>query len=315
MKIKLSTIIRFSALILVILFFIPTSIASCSSYGTTASVDISPFNLATGNLKMETNDPDETADEAEKIEDIEAQPVLFAMLALSVAVVALGSKVPILGAILSVGNAVVLFVMHLKIAEYIATEYDGWPVKLTKTTAYYIYIFIAAIIAVLLLLDQFGILGKMKAAIPNIKHAPPHDRVIRDSSEILPADRVDKGVPLNGKKCEKCGCVCGDNEMFCGNCGEKLTDSVPSDIPQAITSDTVSSINTNAYKVKQICGHCGFVCEDGEMFCSNCGEKLNGQTTDKSAPTIKSETLKVPVTKTNSESKPNSAFHAPDDLN
>ena len=237
MKIKLSTIIRFSALILVILFFIPTSIASCSSYGTTANVDISPFNLATGNLKMETNDPDETADEAKKIEDIEAQPVLFAMLALSVIIVALGSKAPILGAILSIGNAVVLFVMHLKIAEYIATEYDGLSVKLTKTTAYYIYIFIAAIIAVLLLLDQFGILGKKKAAIPNIKHAPPHDSVIRDLSEILPADRVDKGVPLNGKRCEKCGCVCGADEMFCGNCGARLNITVDSEPSPVVPTD------------------------------------------------------------------------------
>ena len=222
MKIKLSTIIRLGALLLAILFFVPTCIVSCKDYGVEASVKISPFKLATGNLKMETSDPDETADEAEKIESIEAKPVVFAMLALSIIVVALGSKIPILGAILSVGNAVALLVMHAKIAEYVATEYEDMPVKLAKTTGYYFYILIAVAIAVLLLLDQFGILGKKKAIIPNVKHTPPHDSVIRDSSEALPADRVDRAVPLNGKKCEKCGCVCGADEMFCGNCGARL---------------------------------------------------------------------------------------------
>ena len=152
MKFKISTLIRLCALVLIILFFVPTGIASCSSYGITASVDISPFNLAIGNLKMETNDPDETADEAEAIESIEAKPVLFVMLALSAVVVALGSKVPILGAILSVGNAVAIFIMHLKIAEYIATEYEGMSVELEKTAAYYIYIIVAVVIAVILML-------------------------------------------------------------------------------------------------------------------------------------------------------------------
>jgi hypothetical protein len=264
MKFKISTLIRLCALVLIILFFVPTSIASCSSYGITASVDISPFNLAIGNLKMETNDPDETADEAEAIESIEAKPVLFVMLALSAVVVALGSKVPILGAILSVGNAVAIFIMHLKIAEYIATEYEGMSVELEKTAAYYIYIIVAVVIAVILMLVQFGIFSKQKSGAAIRKDIPSYGPKENYNTEYIPhTDGTKVDNTPNGRVCGHCGCVCGDNEMFCGNCGEKL----------------------------------------------------NGPTSDKPAPTMKTEVPKTPAAKTNSESKPNSSFHAPDDLN
>ena len=161
MKIKLSTIIRLCALILVILFFVPTSIASCSSYGTRVSVEISPFELAAGKLKMESNSADVVEEYAENLDDVEAQPIVFIMLALSVIILALGSKLPILGAFISIVNAVSMYVMHFKIAEYVSDEYDDM-VNLIKTNAYYAYIIIAVIIAVLLLLKQFNVYGKLK---------------------------------------------------------------------------------------------------------------------------------------------------------
>ena len=246
MKIKLSTIIRLCALILVVLFFIPTSIVSCSSYGIKASVDISPFGLATGNLKMESNSPEDTEEYAEDLDNIDAQPVLFAMLALSVILLLLGSKLPILGALSSVANAVVLYIMHTKIAEYIAREYEGMGVGLTKTNVYYIYMVISVGVAILLVSRQFGLMDRVSKtvkAIPVSSGGSRYESNIGTVQKDVPAtardDNDDSTASTKGKKvCGNCGCVCEEDGMFCSNCGSKLKSA-------ADTSDSVTVLDSN----------------------------------------------------------------------
>lgn len=194
MKIKLSTIIRLCALILVILFFVPTTIVSCNSYTENFQVEISPFGLATGDLKAGSEEAEEYIDE------VEAQPILFVMLGLSVVLLLLGSKVPILGIAVTVANTVMLYLMHNKILEYVAEEYDGMGVYVNKTGAFTGYVVLAVLVVILLIMKQFSIFER----IHHFKNS--------EKTEV-PAGNI----------CPNCGGTVEAGKAFCGSCGHRIT--------------------------------------------------------------------------------------------
>lgn len=171
---KLSTTIRLCALTLVILFFAPTSIVSCSSYGNTATVEISPCDLASGDLEMKTYDFEEGETSWDYLNNVEAQPGLYVMLILSIIILFLGSKYPIFEAILSFINAIVMYTMQSKIADYIAQQYNNMVV-LEKTTYYYDYIIVSVAIVVLLIIKKFYMHGEHKDSSDTKTQGEPKD--------------------------------------------------------------------------------------------------------------------------------------------
>jgi len=203
MKIKLSTIIRLCALILVILFFVPTTIVSCNSYMTSYEVEVSPFGLATGTLNADSEDAEEYT------EEIEAQPVLFVMLGLSVVLLILGSKFPILGAIVTLANTVMLYLMYNGIVDYIVEEYDGMGVHVSKTGAFTGYVALTVVVIVLLIMKQFRIFDRLYQL-----KKPANPEVSTDPSET---DRGESNICLN------CGETVEAGSTFCGNCGHRIT--------------------------------------------------------------------------------------------
>jgi len=94
MKAKSPIIIRVLALLLLVLFFVPTSTVSCNisyeSDSLTYRANISPFGAATGNISVDCNDPEE--DTSEYTENIEPAPYFFAMAALSLVVIIIGNS-------------------------------------------------------------------------------------------------------------------------------------------------------------------------------------------------------------------------------
>ena len=60
MKITFSTVIRILAFIMTILFFVPNFIVSCDDNGETVA-EISPFNIAAGNITAASEDMEESA--------------------------------------------------------------------------------------------------------------------------------------------------------------------------------------------------------------------------------------------------------------
>ena len=198
MKIKLRTIIRLCALVLVILFFVPTTTVSCSFYGEKEKIDISPFGLATGIWNDNSEDMGSIAMEND------AYPVLFAMMGLSIVLILLGSKIPILGVVITILNDLVLYLMHYGILLYVREEY-GDNIFVKQTGAFGWYVTISIIIIILLLLKQFKIFQKLKQLR---KTKTPEG----DSSEAVPKNLI----------CKYCGVESTKDNYYCGKCGTKL---------------------------------------------------------------------------------------------
>lgn len=201
MKIKLRTIVRLCALVLVILFFVPTTTVSCEYWTDTIEYDISPFGLATGTW----NDDTENIEEIEEytVKD-DTYPVLFIMLVLSVVLVILGSKIPILGSVLTLVNIVFLYLMHFGILNYAKENYeDTFAIK--QTGAFGWYVTISIIIIALLMMKQFKVFQKLQ----QLRKPKTADD---SSADKAPQEHI----------CRYCGVKAGDGNYYCGRCGTKL---------------------------------------------------------------------------------------------
>lgn len=191
MKIRLSTIVRLCALILVVLFFVPTTIVSCEGYND-YRVEVSAFGVATGDLQTDYT-------------DIDAHPELFAMLGLSLVLLFLGSKYPILGAVATAANVAMLYLMYDGIIDYVSDSSGVSSFTVTKTEAFTGYVVVCIVIVVLLLLKQLGIFEMTRSG-----KQPDHTDI--------PIDPVGDVSTV----CPHCGGTVEAGNTFCGNCGQKI---------------------------------------------------------------------------------------------
>lgn len=143
---KSQVIIKFLALILLILFFVPTSVVSCSgSKDDEFYLEISPFDLAIGDL-----DYNFELDEADSyLEDIDAHIELFLMPVFSILMCLSGVETPLRSMIYSFLNIILIMMTHYTYIEepVLESEY-GYFLTIETTFAYDLYIFINVILLI-----------------------------------------------------------------------------------------------------------------------------------------------------------------------
>ena len=95
-------------------------------------------------------------------------------------------------------------------------------------------------------------------------------------------------VSTEKKRCTNCGNELEDCQMFCTVCGTKVElekeQEVVSEQPvleEAVTEQPVETDNVVAEETKTeessaeaVCPYCGSALEPGQIFCTNCGQKL-----------------------------------------
>ena len=237
MKISFSIVIRIMALVLVILFFVPTFVVSCEGNGYTASYEanISPFNIATGNITVTSSDPDE--DTSTYTEDIEAKPQYFCLLALLLVVALLGKRLPVLGMLLTTLYIGTFMQMEGDVVQYLNSEYEGYvSVEVTKAgifnttlASWIVYVLLASLIV--------GIVKKHKA------------KTNKSGSR-----------ENNITYCPSCGHESVEKKPFCAKCGAKL--------------ETETAVLENNSDKIVYCNNCGNKVDGRKSFCGHCGYNL-----------------------------------------
>lgn len=178
-------------LILLILFFIPTSVVSCSgSEDDEFYLEISPFDMAIGDL-----DYNFELDEAESyLEDIGVHIELFLMPVFSILMLLSGVETPLRSMIYSFLNIILVMMTHHTYIKkpVLASEY-GYFLTIETTFAYDLYIFINVIL------------------------------LIWFTAAFL-LFNIECGAVILCNKCE-CGAKLKITADYCPNCGKKLHNS------------------------------------------------------------------------------------------
>lgn len=107
----------------------------------------------------------------------------------------------------------------------------------------------------------------------------------------------DTTVEVTGKRCASCGSSIEKDAAFCTNCGTPVPQEMENEtvVPELnddeysdLVENTEENYGTGEYEEElitepvlaepeitaRVCTECGRVLEDGEMFCMNCGKKV-----------------------------------------
>lgn len=244
MKITFSTVIRIMALVLAILFFVPNFVISCDYTGENVA-EISPFNIAAGNITVTSSNLDE--DTSSTTEQIDAIPAYFILLAVLIIIAVLGKKLPAIGMFLTILYIGLLVIMSEEITDFIDSEYQGY-LSFEATPAGIINYYLAlSLFIVLFICLIVGISNRYKE---------------KKNKTVSPAVESSANIPqANITQCHNCGYETDMNKAYCRNCGAKL--EVNHSLPENKKSDGA------AY-----CNNCGHKIDENMTFCGNCGVKL-----------------------------------------
>ena len=91
--------------------------------------------------------------------------------------------------------------------------------------------------------------------------------IIGDNDVMINTDNIQLNQQahiVTRNRCEKCGNVCGEDDLYCINCGNKLT-------PEYLCS----KCNSKVEKEDIFCNNCGERFKTKQVFCINCGKQLD----------------------------------------
>lgn len=89
----------------------------------------------------------------------------------------------------------------------------------------------------------------------------------------------------NSAKCPQCGAALKEDSLFCGNCGYQLPQASENELQQEyekgekVEMEKTVHANDSDDNVKK-CPKCSAILKDDDMFCGECGYKLNQETTE-----------------------------------
>ena len=112
--------------------------------------------------------------------------------------------------------------------------------------------------------------------------------VATEAPAVMEEAKSAPAVSTEKKRCTNCGNELEDGQMFCTVCGTKVElekeQEVVSEQPvleEAVTEQPVETDNAVAEETKTeessaeaVCPYCGSALEPGQIFCTNCGQKL-----------------------------------------
>ena len=166
--------IRIAALILVVIFFVPTICVSCQGE---ESTEISGFAAAVGNIDSEDV-------------DAEAKPVLFVIPALALLIAALGNKLHIISAIAAEGNIIAMILMKNGVQKMVEERFDEFAGYITveTTNAYTIHMVVCVVIVIALLVDKFYFHRKALRVENSAKIVLQNGDVDVELTQVIPRD-------------------------------------------------------------------------------------------------------------------------------
>ncbi len=205
---KTEIFIRILALVLVVIFFVPTTVVSCDEVSFT--MEISPFDMAIGHLDYESNIEYEEIDSY--LAETEVHIELFLILVFSVLILFSGSDTPIRSMVYSFLNIILIMAMHhTYIKETIYSMEIGTFISLKTTLAYDLFLGIN-----ILFLLYFG--------------------------SYLLVSIVEIIYFVFNKKCE-CGQKLKLSDQYCPNCGKTTNKK---EYSLVTTKDENNTINNTA---------------------------------------------------------------------
>ena len=168
-----------AALVLIVLFFIPSFCVSCGGI----EAEVSGFGAAIGNVNVKDSEENATPEPA---------PWLFILPILSALIILYANKKRIISTACALGNIVMMFVFKLAVEAYVDKEELQGYLEVETKPAFTIYIVICILIVLALAFDKF-VLGKkknrekMSRIIEDLKQEDP---IEENESEDLDPNQV-----------------------------------------------------------------------------------------------------------------------------
>lgn len=285
---RINIAVKIAALVLLVLFFVPTVSISCSSM----EVEISAFDAASGNVADKINyelegdyaDPDS--------DEYKPEPILYLLVVFAAAIFVIANQNSIASAICSLGSLILLIIFKSSVntrVEENLSEMGYGTVKVGVTTWYYVHIFICLVIIGLVMIDKY-VFSKKKAA------AGVNDAAGGVNGNYGYSNYASNQPPKAQSHCAKCGATLQNGTQFCANCGAPVPPPQPQyepPQPQYAPPQTQYAPPQTQYappqytppqpqyappqpqKVERFCSSCGTKYEEGTSFCSNCGNRLS----------------------------------------
>ena len=190
---KIELGIRALALVLIIIFFIPTSVVSCESG--TFYMEVSPFDMATGNLDYKsdiTYDSEMTQELQTYLDDSGIHIELFLIPIFSILILFYGTETPIRAILYSFLNIILIMMMHHKYIEEVVYSLEmGVLISVRTTPAYTLFIFINILFIIYFILHLLlSFTGALYCIFNN--------------------------------RCELCGAKIKFSDKFCTKCGKSV---------------------------------------------------------------------------------------------
>ena len=280
-KIKLA--VRIAAVILIVLFFVPTVTVSCSDM----VVEISAFDAAAGNVEekvskemgeglMEDMGIGDMGDlTGESSNDIYApNPILYILIVFAAAMLVIANKNAIASIILAISSAIVMFLFKSGVADRV--KEDGMALVKVKTTPWFtVHIIVCVAIVLMLLYDKFVLQAKKPQNTATVgggygqapgyqppQYTPPQYNANQYNANqyntpqyAQPQYNSNPNPTPNTAGCQQCGAPLMQGATFCSRCGSPVVKEQP--------------------KIEKFCPQCGTKYTEGQPFCVNCGNKLN----------------------------------------
>lgn len=255
----ISIAVKILALILLVLFFVPTISVSCSKI----EVEISAFDAASGNIDEKINYEFGSEAVDSDSEEYKAEPLLYLFIIFAVAILIIANKNAIASSILSLCSIILLIVFKSTINAKVEENMSYGVVKIEITPWFYVHIFICVSIIAVLMYEKFILKNSENKVMGSAGGI--YGSNYNTSQGYAPQGQPQQsyntyqgyGAPQNSASvCSTCGKHLTLGIKFCSVCGTPA----PQPAPQ---------------KVEKFCSKCGTKYVEGTAFCSACGNQLN----------------------------------------
>ena len=271
-KIKLG--VRIAALLLMVIFFMPTISVSCSGY---ASTEMSAFDAVTGDYgEYDLGDLSDVLGTTSMTSTAspESAYLLLVLPILAILILIFANSKAILSAICAAGSAIGMLLFKSGVEKEIDDmmglmggygSYGKGLVSVKGTTWFTVHMVVCVAIVGVLMIEKFVLQNpqnKQKVAnmFGNANNGPQQGYGAPQQGYGAPQQGY--GAPQgyapqnNAPVCAQCGAPLTPGTKFCARCGAPA----PAPAPQ---------------NVEKFCSACGTKCAPGTAFCPTCGNKMN----------------------------------------
>jgi ribosomal protein L40E len=256
---KVKLVIRICAVILLVLFFVPTISVSCGDY----EIEFSAFEAGAGLIDEKANDEfsdlfdelgdlsidgDEAKSDEDEMDDIDPELIVFVFVIMALFVFRYATKKPLESAAMAGLSALCMqglkYGTEYRIEEQMDFDEVNFSSFFEVDTTPWFSVHIAVCVIIIFIELYYGLFEKNPASKEFIKNAITNASQKNSSTESNASNNV----------CASCGNPVPQDAKFCGKCGAEYHEPKKTD--------------------KKFCTSCGTPYEEGTAFCSGCGKSL-----------------------------------------